>query len=163
MADEINPTTGQCWYAGSVQSVKTIVAVLNLDGGRLQKITPEKIYFYMDMAEQTIDGYLSEYYFTPIRPYNQTMPDGVTKLVFPGRLRRIAQYLAAGLMLQSEFQALEPNINESVQGYIEDSKKELLQLTMFNQRIPGQCFKSAVSRTMPHSMQPAMTPTESTL
>ena len=163
MSDEVNPTTGQCWYAGSAQSVKTIVAVLNLDGGRLQKVTPEKIYFYMDMGEQVIDGYLQEYYFTPIRPYNQAMPDGTTKLVFPGRLRRIAQYLAAGLMLQSEFQALEPNANESVQAYIEDSKKELLQLTIYNQRIPGQTIKSAVSRTMPPSLQPAMTPTEGSL
>lgn len=163
MPDEINERTGQCYYAGSAQDVKTICQVLNLDGGRLQRVTPEKIYYYMDMAEQMIDGYLEEYYFTPIRQYNLIMPDGTTKLVFPSRLRTIARYYSAGLLLQSEFQALEPNANESVQTYLADSKKELLQMTVYNQRIPGQRWKSAVSRTMPPTMQPAQIPNESML
>lgn len=159
MSDEVNPRTGQCYYCGTAADVKIICQVLNLDGGRLQKVTADKIYHYMDLSEQTIDGYLDEFYFTPIRPYNQYMPNGVTKSVFPGRLRRAAQYLAAGLMLQSEFQAMEPNANEAVTNFIADSKKEIYQMTLFNVRLPGQALKSAL-RVCPPTMYPAQPPSE---
>jgi len=161
MAVEINPRTGQVYYAGSYEDIIRICKVLNIDGGRLSKINPDRIHYFMDLVEQLVDGYLEEYYFTPIRPYNQVMPDGTTKLQFPGRLRKVAQYWASGLLLQTEFQALEPNANEAVQMYIEDSKKETFQMTFYNQRLPGQSMKSATSRTMPPTMQPAMPPSES--
>jgi hypothetical protein len=46
------------------------------------------------------------------------MPNGKTKSVFPGRLRVAAQQLAAGLMLQSQFQDLDQNQNSAVEKYI---------------------------------------------
>ncbi len=160
MEDEINPRTGQVFYGRCHEDIINICKVLNIDGGRMSKINPDRIRYFMDLVEQLIDGYLEEYYFTPIRPYNQMMPDGHTKLIFPGRLRKVAQYWAAGLLLQTEFQALEPNANEAVEKYIEDSKKETFQMTFYNQRLQGQCLKSATSRTFPPSMQPAMPPSE---
>lgn len=157
MAD-INPRTGQEYYAGSVADIEKICKVLRIGGGRLEQITPEIVYFYMNMAEETIDGYLEEYYFVPIKLYRQKMPDGTTKTIFPGRVRRLAQYWAAGLLLTSEFQNLEPNANESATSYIEDSRKELFQMTLYNQRIPGQVYKSSWSRTMMPTMQPGLPP-----
>ena len=158
MPDEINPRTGQVYYAGSKGDIAIICKALNLDGGRLQDITDDTIYHYMDMVEQSIDGSLAEYYFTPIRPYNVQMPDGHIELTFPGKIRRLAQYWASGLLLQTEFQAIGSNTNETVNSYIEDSRKELYQITFYNQRIPGQRVKSAWSRTMPPTMQPAQNP-----
>lgn len=161
MADEINPKTGQCYYAGSVDHIKAICRVLKIGDGRMSQITPDRVKFYMSMVEDTIDGYLEEYYVVPIRPYKQLMPDTHTEVIFPGKLRRLAQYWTAGLLLSSEFQDLEPNANESATSYIDDSRKELFQMTAYNQRIPGQpVYKSAVGRTMPPTMQPARMPTE---
>ena len=158
MADEINPKTGQVWYAGSYQDIVNICRVLNLDGGRLQKVTPDLVYFYMDMIENTIDSMLEEYYFTPIRPYNQVMPDGKLKQIFPGGLRRLAQYWTSAMLIQSEFQQLDPNQNEAVTSYIEESRREIYRYTFYNQRIPGQRYKSSWSRTMLPTMQPGMPP-----
>lgn len=160
MSDEINLRTGGPYYAGSYENIIMICKVLNIDGGRLARINPDRIRYFMDLVEQLIDGYLEEYYFTPIRPFNNVMMDGTTKLVFPGRLRKVAQYWASGLLLQTEFQGLEPNANDAVERYIEDSKKETFQMTFYNQRLPGQVMKSAVSRTFPPSLQPAMPPSE---
>ena len=160
MENPINERTGQPYYAGSADNIKSLTTVLGLDGGRLSRITPEKIYYYMNLAEEYIDGYLEEYYFTPILQKSQWFPNNVTKLVFPVRIVRCAQYLAAGLMLQSEFQALEPNANESVQTYINDSKKELYMMTIYNTRLQGQTIKNAL-HTAPPSMMPAMPPNDS--
>ena len=153
---EINARTGQEYYCGKVEDISLICKVLNLDGGRLQQVTNDVIYSYMDMVEQMIDGYLAEYYFTPIRPYNIKMPDGHNELQFPGRLRRAAQYWAAGLLLTSEFQQLDTNSNEVANNYIEDARKEIHQIVTFNQRIPGQRTKSSWGKTMSPNMQPGL-------
>ena len=155
---EINPRTGQEYYARHFQDIVNIARVLNIGGGRLQKLTPDLVRYYMDMVEQSIDGYLEEYYFTPIRLYNLVMPDGTLKKVFPGKLRRLAQYWTAGLLLTSEFQQLDSNTNELLNSYMDDSRAELFQFTSFEQRIPGALWRSGISRTMPPTMQPPKPP-----
>ncbi len=153
-----NPRTGQEYYCKDPASISAICKVLNLDGGRLQQITDSSIEIYMDMVEQNIDSRLSEYYFTPIRFYNATMPNGNVVKQFPGRIRRIAQYWAAGLLLQSEFQQLETNTSQAAQSYIDDAMKEIHQITTFNQRIEGQVNKSSLGKTFLPNMQPGLSP-----
>ena len=156
MADTINPVTGQAYYSGGVDDIKALCKALNIGEGKLSTITTAMVEHYMGLVDGAIDGYLTEYYFIPIVPYNQVMPDGKVKKVFPGKLRMTAQYWTAGLLLSSEFQNLEQNINEASKNYVEESKKELFQITLYNQRLPGQRMKSAVSKTMPPSLQPGM-------
>lgn len=158
MSDEINPRTGQVFYAGAADDVIKICRSLKIDEGRLSKITHEHVRYYMDNAEQAIDSYLCDYYFVPILPYNSVMPDGVVKKQFPGGIRKLARYWSAGLLLMSEYQQMEPNLNEAATAYIEDAKKDLYRYTYYNQRIVGQRFKSAISKTMPPNMQPALNP-----
>ena len=92
---EINPRTGQEYYCGSVKDIQELCRVLNIGDGKAQKINSNTVRYYMDMVELLIDGYLQEYYFTPIRPYNQMMPNGQVVKMFPGRVRVCAQQWAA--------------------------------------------------------------------
>jgi hypothetical protein len=85
---------------------------------------------------------------------NQCQPDGTTKRVFPGAVRRAAIYWTAGLLLQNEFQQLSQNITDQAQNYVMDSQKQMYAIIRFNHRLWGQQFKSNISRTLPPTMQP---------
>lgn len=157
----INPRTGYAYYCGEISDITMICRVLNLEGGRIQKITDPIILKYMDMVEQSVDSYLESYYFTPIREYNVVNASGQIVKQFPGRLRRLSQYWCAGLMITSEFQQLDANTSQIAETYIKDAQNELYQLTIFNQRLPGQVYKSSWGNTFPPSLQPGMQPERS--
>ena len=142
------------YYAGEVSDVMLFCKSLNIGNGKLCKINDEMVKKYMMLVNESIDSYLIDYYFVPVRRYNQVQPDGSIKKVFPGKIRLTALQWTAGLLLQSEFQNLEPNVSESAMKYIEDSRKEIYQMTLFNVRIPGLRWKSPMSRTMLPAMEP---------
>lgn len=154
MPAETNPLTGQEYYAGSTEDVIRFAKSLNIDQGRLASVKPTNVLGYMQTVEGAIDGYLAESYFLPIKPYNQVKADGTVGLVFPQRLRMLAQMWTAGLMLLSEFQSTEQNLNDAGQKLVEDAKKEVYQMTLWNHRIPGQRYKSVISHTMPVNFEP---------
>ena len=155
---QINPITQQEYYCGSWQDIRQLCKVLNIGQGKAQKLKPQTVYYYMQQVEQLIDGYLQQYYFVPIRPYNLTMPNGKVKKIFPGRLRVCAQQWAAGLLLKSEFQDLDQNTNQAAQSYIQFARKEIHQMTLYNQRIPFQTYKSGWGRTALPNIQPGLPP-----
>ena len=142
------------FYSGFESDVLLLCKSLKISDGRLAQVTPSKIRHYQRLVDNAIDGYLSEYYFTPIRKYNQVDRDGHVGKVFPGKLRLMALQWTVGLMMQAEFQNLEPNQNEQAVRFQEDAMREMQQLTLFNMRIPGQRNKSALSKTFPPNMQP---------
>lgn len=167
MADEINPNTGQAYYAGSVddvirfcKSLNIDAGSLNIDAGRLAAVKPISVVSYMKTAEDIINGMLIENYFIPIKPYNQVDVGGNPHLVFPGRLRYLAQQMTAGLLMLTEFQHQEQNTNEAGAKMFEEAKKEVYQLTLWNNLIPGQRKKSRESHTMPPSIEPPHPPIE---
>ena len=155
---QINPITEQQYYCGSWQDVRQLCHVLNIGQGKAQKLKPETVRYYMQQVQQLINGYLQQYYFVPIRPYNLAMPNGKTKKIFPGRVRTMAQQWAAGLLLKSEFQELDQNQNQASDSYIEQAKRECHACCLFNQRIPGQVYKSGWGRTALPGMQPGIPP-----
>lgn len=155
---QINKRTGQQYYAGSAKDVQQLCRVLNIGDGKAQQITTDTVRHYMDMAELLIDGYLQQYYFTPIRPYNHMMPSGNVEKIFPGRVRVCAQQWAAGLLMQSQFQQLDANTNQAVNKLLQDAKKQIHQMNLYNQRIPGQLYKSGWGRTAIPTMQPGIPP-----
>lgn len=150
---ELSPSTGLPPYSGSFEEIKKICRSLSISDGKLARITQELVNNYQEMVDRDIDAELSNYYYTPIKPYNITMPDGITRSVFPGNIQKIARYWTAGLLLMSEFQGNEPNVQEVSEKYVEDAKESLKALCRFEQRIQGQDFKSAL-RTMPPNFQP---------
>ena len=129
---------------------------LNISDDRLSTIRPQSIEKYQRLVDDAIDGYLTEFYFTPICAYNQVQNDGSVRKVFPGKLRLLAIQWTAGLLLQSEFQNLEPNVNEQARLFVEDAKKEMQQITDFSMRIPGQRRKNPLP-TMPPNLAPSKT------
>jgi len=153
MADT-NPDTGQDYYSGTGDDVKVFCKSLNIDSGRLSSVTSENIAHYQNIVDGAIDGYLSESYFLPIKPYNQVNVNGEPILIFPKRLRLLAQQWTAGLMIMSEFQHQEQNLNEAGIKLVEEAKKEIYQMTLWNHRIPGQRYKSRWGKTMPPSFEP---------
>lgn len=155
---QINPRTGQEYYCGSVKDIQQLCRVLNIGDGKAQRINTDVVRHYMDMAQMLIDGYLQQYYFTPIRPYNQAMPNGRIVKMFPGRVRICAQQWAAGLLLQSQFQQLQTNTNQAANKFIQDARKQIHQMNLYNQRIPGQIYKSGWGRTAIPTMQPGIPP-----
>lgn len=155
---QINPITQQEYYCGSWQDIRQLCRVLNIGQGKAQKLKPQVVYYYMQQVQQLIDGYLQQYYFVPIRPYNLTMPNGKVKKVFPGRLRVCAQQWAAGLLLKSQFQDLDQNTNQAAESYIQYARKQIHQMTLYNQRIPFQIYKSGWGRTALPGMQPGLPP-----
>ena len=154
MPEEINPETGQAYYAGSVEDVIRFCKALNIDSGRLAAVKPVSVVSYMKTAEDIINGMFTECYFLPIKPYNQVDVNGVPHLVFPGRIRYLAQQMTAGLLMLSEFQQQEQNMNEAGAKMFEEAKKEIYLLTLWNHRIPGQRWKSRTSHFMPPNVEP---------
>ena len=108
----------------------------------------------MLQAEEIVDGMLCENYFLPIKPYNQVDANGVPHLVFPGRLRYLTQQMTAGLLMLSEFQHQEQNMNEAGQKMFEEAKKEIYQMTLWNHHIPGQRWTDRTTHTMPPRFAP---------
>lgn len=151
---DINPDTGQEYYSGSVDDVKLFCKSLNIDEGRLSTIQPASVLKYMHLVDGAVDGYFADSYFLPIKPYNQVGADGTVRLIFPRRLRLLAQQWTAGMMMMSEFQHQEQNLNEAGIKLVEEAKKEVYQMTLWNHRIPGQRYRSIVSKTMPPNFEP---------
>ena len=160
MPEDINPESGQAYYAGSVADVVRFCKALNIDEGRLAAVTPLNVIGYMKTAEDIINGMLVENYFIPIKPYNQVDANGIPHLVFPGRIRYLAQQMTAGLLMLTEFQHQEQNMNEAGAKMFEEAKKEIYQLTLFNHHIPGARWKSNQSHFMPPNVAPPAPPVE---
>ena len=131
MAD-ISPSTNQEFYSGSWENIRNVCRAIKMGEGKLAKVTQELVNYYQELVDREIDAQLENYYYVPLIAYNQVMPDGVTRSVFPGDIRRHATYWTAGLLLQSEFQGNEPNAQEAATQYIEESKKMLYNMMRFN-------------------------------
>lgn len=142
------------YYSGTVENVMLLCKSLNISEDRLATVDAQKVEEYQKLVNDAVDGYLGEYYFTPITAYNQVQPNGAVKKVFPGKLRLLARQWVVGLMMQSEFQNLEPNMNRQGRNFVEAAMREMRQLASFRMRLPGQRNKSALSRTFPPNMQP---------
>lgn len=158
MANETSDVTGEEYYSGSWQDVQNVLRVLDIGEGKLAKVNMQLINYYQEMIDREIDGILSELYYVPLRALNQVQPDGTTKRVFPGTIRRLATYWTAGLLLLNEFQSLAQNITDQAQGYVDDARRELHAAMRPNQRLWGQELKSNISRTLPPPLQPADLP-----
>lgn len=144
------------FYSGTVQSVMLFCKSLNISSDKLSNFQYPKIVQMQRLVDDAIDGYLNEYYFTPLCPFNQVQIDGSVRKLFPGKIRFLAVQWTAGLLLQTEFQNLEPNINEQSQRFVEEAKKEMQQMVDFSTRIPGQRRKHP-SPTMPPNLAPSKT------
>jgi len=156
--NSISPTTGEMWYSGDWVGIKNILRVLNIGEGKIASISQEAMERHQETVDREIDAILEPLYHVPLRAMNQVQPDGATKRVFPGDIRRLAQYWVAGLMLMSEFQQLSQNVTDQSSAFIEDARKSLFAIVRNNHRIPGQEKKAGLGRTCPPSMQPASIP-----
>ena len=154
MPNDTSATTGEEYYSGSWKNVQNVLRVLDIAEGKLAKVTMELVNFYQEMCDRDIDDMVGELYHVPLRAMNQGQPDGSTKRVFPGGIRRLAIYWSAGLLLLNEFQNLSQNITDQAQGYIDDSRRQLYAAMRMNHRLWGQEWKSNLSRTVPPTMQP---------
>jgi len=153
-----SPTTGEEFYSGDYRDVRDVCRVLNIGDGKMSQITQPMVEKYQERVDREIDGILGDLYYTPLIARNQVQPDGSEKLVFPGDLRRHALYWSAGLLLANEFQGLDPNVNESVTSYIEDSRRSVFALKRNTHWMRGQERRSHISHTLPPTMQPPDTP-----
>lgn len=147
------------YYAGTVNDVLLFCKSLNIGNGKLCKITNEMVEKYMKLVNGHIDSYLQQYYFVPVRRYNRVNPDGTLEKVFPGKIRLTALQWTAGLLLQSQFQNLQPNQTEAVSKYIQEARKQIYQLTIYNARIPGLRWKAnGISHFAPPELMPSKNP-----
>ena len=147
---------GERYYSGPKENILLFCKSLSISEDRLSTLKPQAIEKYQRLVDDAIDGYLTEFYFTPICAYSQVQNDGSIRKVFPGKLRLLAIQWTSGLLLQSEFQNLEPNVNEQARTFVEDAKKEMQQITDFSMRIPGQRRKNPLP-TMPPNLAPSKT------
>lgn len=143
-------------YSGTAQSVLLFCKSLDISSDKLSNFQYPKIIQMQILVDDAIDGYINEYYFTPLSPFNQAQIDGTIRKVFPGKIRLLAVQWTAGLLLQTQFQSLEPNMNEQAQRFVEEAKKEMQQIVDFSTRIPGQRRKHP-SATMPPNLAPSKT------
>lgn len=147
------------YYSGTIKDVLLFCKSLNIGNGKLSKINNQMVEKYMSLVDGLIDSYLQEYYFVPVRRYNRVQIDGSVKKVFPGKIRLIALQWTAGLLLQSEFQNLQPNQNQVVLKYIEQARKQIYQITLYNARIPGLRWKAnGISHFAPPELMPSKNP-----
>lgn len=151
---DISSTTGREYYSGPFENIKTVVRSLNIGDGKIDNIGQSDVNIYQEIVDREIDAQLSSLYFVPIKPFNQVQPDGATRSVFPGNVRRMAIYWSAGLLLLSEYQGNETTVMEAAQNYIDDVRRELFDIVRFYRRIQGQVQRSFMSPTMPPNLQP---------
>lgn len=144
------------YYSGPEENILMFCKSLNISDDRLASVSPVKVEKYQRIVDDAIDGYICEYYFTPLTAYNQVQPNGSIRKVFPGKIRFLAIQWTAGLLLQSEFQNMEPNMHEAGVRFVEEAKKEMQQIVDFSTRIPGQRRKHP-SPTMPPNLAPSKT------
>lgn len=144
------------YYSGPEENILMFCKSLNISDDRLASTSPVKVEKYQRIVDDAIDGYICEYYFTPLTVYNQVQPNGSIRKVFPGKIRFLAIQWTAGLLLQSEFQNMEPNMHEAGVRFVEEAKKEMQQIVDFSTRIPGQRRKHP-SPTMPPNLAPSKT------
>lgn len=157
MAD-ISPTTGEQFYSGDWQGIQDIIRVLNIGEGKMDKVNQPMVNRYQEMIDRDVDAILGEICQVPLRAMNQVQPDGTTKRVFPGDVRRAAKYWTAGQLLTAEFQQLEQNMTDQSVQMIMDARRQLYDMARFTHRIPGQRRKSNISRTLPAHIQPPQLP-----
>lgn len=157
MAD-ISPTTGEQYYSGDWTDIQDVLRVFNIGEGKMARITQEMVNRFQETVDRETDAILEDVYHTPMRSMNAIQPNGVTKRVFPGDLRRHCRYWAAALLLMSEFQQLEQNMTDQMTTHIEDARKSIFAMKRFTHRIPGQKRKSHYSHTMPPNFQPPAIP-----
>lgn len=147
------------YYSGTIKDVLLFCKSLNIGNGKLSKINNQMVEKYMSIVDGLIDSYLQDYYFVPVRRYNRIQIDGSVKKVFPGKIRLIALQWTAGLLLQSQFQNLQPNQNQVVLKYIEQARKQIYQITLYNARIPGLRWKAnGISHFAPPELMPSKNP-----
>lgn len=163
MDPDISPTTGKPYYSGSHKEITEIAKALCLGGGHAvspqQNLSQEMVNRFQEMVDRAIDGILQETYWVPFVQYNQYMPDGSTKSVYPGELMRAAKYWSAGLLLQSLYTSVDANTNEWIERIIEDAKKNVFRLRRMTQHMAGQKPKgSHWGHTMPPTMAPPVYP-----
>ena len=144
------------YYSGDAENIMLFCKSLNISEDRLATVPRPACERMQRIVDDAIDGYLCEYYFTPLVHYNQVQPDGTLRKVFPGKIRFLAIQWTAGLLLMSEFQGLEPNLNEQAQRFVEEAKKEMQQMVDYSTRIPGQRRKHPCP-TMPPNLAPSKT------
>jgi len=153
---DISSVTGEPFYSGSWEDIRDLCRVLNIGEGKLAKVTQQLVNYYQEMVDREIDGILEQFYYTPLRPFNQWQPArSVHESVFPGGVRSLARYWTAGALLTTEFQGLDPNANEAAQNYITESKQKAYEYTRYTTRIPGQRWKHNL-RTAPPTMMPGV-------
>lgn len=157
MAD-LSPTTGQTFYSGDWAGVQDIIRVLNIGEGKMDKVNQPMVNRYQEMVDRDIDAIIGTVVHVPIRAFNQIQPDGVTREVFPGDVRRAAKYWVAGQLILAEFQQLEQNVTDQAAQMIVDARRQMYDIARFTHRVPGQRQKSNLSRTMPAHIQPPQLP-----
>lgn len=156
---DISVVTGKPYYSGSWSDIRDLCRVLNIGEGKIASINQQTVNRFQEMVDREIDGMLEDMYWVPLVQINQYQPDGTTKSIFPGALTRLARYWTAGLMLQVQFQGVDPNTNESAASFIEDSRKEVFKMRRMQHRLPGQRMKSGhMGHTMPPTMMPPVAP-----
>jgi hypothetical protein len=154
----ISKTTGETPYSGEWQDVANLVKVLNIGEGRLATITENLVEFFQEQTDREIDAYLEQYYYTPLRAFNSYQPaKSATVKIFPGEVLSLARYWTAGILLLTQFQNLDQNINEAATNYVTESKQKLYSLIRYNKRIAGQRWKHNL-RTAPPTMMPGVNP-----
>jgi hypothetical protein len=158
LMSDISPTTGESFYSGTWSEIQDILRVIDIGEGKMAKVTQPMVNGYQETIDRDIDAILGELYHVPLRAMNQMQPDGVTKRVFPGDVRRCAKYWVAGLLLLNEFQSLAQNITDQATQYVDDSKRQIYAMKRYTHRLPGQERKSHLSRTIPPNFQPASVP-----
>lgn len=154
MAINISETTGEEYYSGKADDVNKLLGVVDIGEGKLDTLTGTTVNYYQEIVDREIDDILSEIYHVPLKAMNRVQPDGETRRVFPGSVRRLALYWTAGMVLLNEFQQLADNVTDQATQYIEEARRGVFALTYPNHKLPGQELKSNLSRTLPPSLQP---------
>jgi hypothetical protein len=154
MPSDISPTTGEVYYSGTWTDIRNVLRTFDIHEGKLAKVNQTLVNFYQEIIDRDVDGILEPLYHVPLRAMNQVQPDGVTRKVFPGDVKRATIYWSAGLLILTEFSGLQQNTTEQAQNYIESSRRQIYDIIRFTHRIPGQRQKSNISRTMPPGLQP---------
>jgi hypothetical protein len=156
----ISPTTGESYYSGEWDTnIKPLVKALKVGGGRLNTVDAAVLQRYQEQVDRLIDNQLMSLYVTPLvkmRIYNRT--EDVFVLTYPGRVQEAARYWVAGLLLKSEYQQLDANVNEAVQNYIDYALTLVEQCKSMTDRLEGQRWRADVSRFLPPGAIPMTRP-----
>lgn len=103
--------------------VQSMAKNISMNGGKTATVTPDDVTAYLNWADDYINAKLHSVYYVPLTTITR---NGITN--YPPPIQFIATNLAAGWLVESIYQRIEPEISDAGKVHKENAMREIDEL-----------------------------------